>query len=459
MTLLFFGLAIMVFSCISSAAGLLLLKASAEREADRPWYRRYRWMAGFGGVAVLATLLNIGAYALLPMAVIAPFAGLTIVVTLLLASTGLLVDTEEMSAQEVLAAVVILLGVGLASVCGGGGVPPSDNPDVLAASNYLSSRYADPLVILLLVFFITLPIVFCLACRGQRLDTAKPVDLFGVVHFDRALASTALSSVAAAGTGALSNTALKVTVEYVHLLVNAIAAGNADGIWAMALTPGPWLSVSLLCIMGPLQFTLLTATLGSGAVAFAVPLYQTALIIGTIVFGGLFFEELGDRPPLKMGGFLLGVATCLVGLVLMASAAGKAVAPVPEVEGVAVKRRSIVSSQPPSPERPDGKAPPSPSQPTTPQPVDDDDRGTPPALRDPRLRTGAIAAGFVPYVEVETVHGVLADGATHEHLTTTESSQLLALSAHSQRQIGQAPSVDAEFAEPSLRPRSMSSMA
>ena len=217
MVLLVYGIALIVLSCISSATGLLLLKSSAEREAELPVLQRYRWMAGFTGVAVVATLLNIGAYAILPMAVIAPFAGLTIVVTLLLASTGVLLDPETMSAREILAAVIILVGVGLSSVCGGASQHASADPDVDAMNAYLASRYRDPLVVLLLCAFIALPVVFFLACRGQRLDDAQPVDLFGIVHVDRALVSTALSAIAAASTGALSNTSLKITIMYVQL--------------------------------------------------------------------------------------------------------------------------------------------------------------------------------------------------------------------------------------------------
>ena len=200
-----------------------------------------------------------------------------------------------------------------------------------------------------------------------------------------------------------------------------VALSNGTSISAIALTPGPWLSAILLLTCGPVQFMLLTATLGSGAVAFAVPLYQTALILATIFFGGMYFEEFGNRPPLVVLGFAAGVVACLVGLVLMASAAGKAVAPVPAVEQVATRRRSI--TRPVGPDAPIA----------TP---DKGDADALPVLRDPRLRTGPISAGFVPYVDVETITDALAPG---QETSTTESSQLIgSMSTHSQQQIGQA---------------------
>lgn len=133
-------------------------------------------------------------------------------------------------------------------------------------------------------------------------------------------------------------------------------------------------------------------------------------------------------------GFALGVSTCLVGLVLMASAAGKAVAPVAELEEVsAIKRHSLGRPPEGSPEKP----------PHTPSPLRE--RGSPgreradtpfdadglPLLRDPRLRTGAVAAGFVPGVSESIVDAVARGGdATPGRLDramSTESSLLLAL--------------------------------
>ena len=62
-------------------------------------------------LAVIATCLDLWAYSLLPMSVIATFAGLNIVLTLSLASTGLICSVEKLSIIEMLAAIIILVGV------------------------------------------------------------------------------------------------------------------------------------------------------------------------------------------------------------------------------------------------------------------------------------------------------------------------------------------------------------
>lgn len=68
-------------------------------------------MAGVLFLAVIATCLDLWAYSLLPMSVIATFAGLNIVLTLSLASTGLLCSAEKLGFVEILAAFIILVGV------------------------------------------------------------------------------------------------------------------------------------------------------------------------------------------------------------------------------------------------------------------------------------------------------------------------------------------------------------
>ena len=81
--------------CACSAAGLLLMKSAADDRPDLPPYRNIKWIGGFLLLGVVATVVEVVVLGVLPLSVVAPFAGLTIVFSLLLASSGLVAGPAE----------------------------------------------------------------------------------------------------------------------------------------------------------------------------------------------------------------------------------------------------------------------------------------------------------------------------------------------------------------------------
>ena len=77
-----------------TSAGLLLMKSAGD-ESDIPIYRNRKWLAGFFLLGIVATIVEVSVLAVLPLSLVAPFAGLTIVFSLILASTGLLYTPGE----------------------------------------------------------------------------------------------------------------------------------------------------------------------------------------------------------------------------------------------------------------------------------------------------------------------------------------------------------------------------
>ena len=73
--------------CLSSATGLLLMKSSAEYEAGMPIYFAWRWLLGFACMSIICSAVDVTVLSQLPLSMVAPFAGLTIVFSLLIAST------------------------------------------------------------------------------------------------------------------------------------------------------------------------------------------------------------------------------------------------------------------------------------------------------------------------------------------------------------------------------------
>ena len=97
---LLLGLLAIVTGCFSSALGFQLMKLSSVVEAGVPLYRAPRWLAGFFLLAVVQTLADALSLSFLPLSVVAPFAGLTICFTLLLASSGLFGEPEQLGPRD-----------------------------------------------------------------------------------------------------------------------------------------------------------------------------------------------------------------------------------------------------------------------------------------------------------------------------------------------------------------------
>ena len=70
------GLIFVVGGCLSSACGFLLMKRSGQVESELPLWLRWRWMLGFLCLGVLQTVCDAASLSLLPLSVVAPFAGL-----------------------------------------------------------------------------------------------------------------------------------------------------------------------------------------------------------------------------------------------------------------------------------------------------------------------------------------------------------------------------------------------
>ena len=113
------GMLLIPIGCLCSAAGLLLMKSAGDERPDLPPWKNLKWLFGFFLLGVMATVVEVVVLGVLPLSVVAPFAGLTIVFSLLLASSGLLTATKETLTRADLAAIaLVLLGVTLVSAFG-----------------------------------------------------------------------------------------------------------------------------------------------------------------------------------------------------------------------------------------------------------------------------------------------------------------------------------------------------
>jgi multidrug transporter EmrE-like cation transporter len=109
------GMQLAMLGCFCSAVGLVLLKHSTNVESTKPLYQRRFWLLGFLFLVVNASVIDIFAFSLAPITLIAPFTGVTIVFTSWLATTFL---KETLDAWDATSTGITLAGVTITSIYG-----------------------------------------------------------------------------------------------------------------------------------------------------------------------------------------------------------------------------------------------------------------------------------------------------------------------------------------------------
>lgn len=247
------GVALICLGCFCAAIGLLLMKESTVHEAERPFFLRWRWLIGFCFLGVLTTVFDIYVLGILPLATVAPFAGMTIVFTLLIASSGVLTTTRErLSCTDAAGSALIILGVTLVSIFGpgseqggGGGGGAADTEDELTA-------FSKPLFAVFAGTSLLTVVLWCLVL------IIKPKA--GRMHI-----GTALSAYSAAVCGALSQLFLKVVATALHT-----SGGDFTSEDSPFRSPAPFAALTGLCFTAPLQLYLLDTALTGASVSYAV---------------------------------------------------------------------------------------------------------------------------------------------------------------------------------------------
>ena len=126
------GIGLMIIGTVASSVGMLCFKRAGTMHQS-PWYRNSWFWCGVMLFVVTAAVLDTIVFAVTPLGLIAPFAGLTIVVSFVLASSGCCGVKEPPTRTAATAVILIVVGVTVCSVFG----PKSDgsiNPHELQIS-------------------------------------------------------------------------------------------------------------------------------------------------------------------------------------------------------------------------------------------------------------------------------------------------------------------------------------
>ena len=301
------GILLICLGNLCAATGLTLMKSSTVHEGEKPFFLRWRWLAGFSFLGVLTTVVDVYVLGFLPLSVVAPFAGLTIVFTLAIASTGLLNEPEPLRHTDVIGIGFIIVGEVVVSVFGPHSSHGLTSAEIMADAQkpvFAAFAAASMATVLTWVALGMLP-----AARERCLRAAAEAG--GAAS----LLATALSAYSAAVCGALSQLFVKVV---------AVTANAAGGDFTGAGSPWrqlpPYLALVGLVVTAPLQLYLLDTALTGSAVSYAVPVYQALLILLTTVLGGVFFGEFDTMSPTGLLIFGAGVATAATGLAVLSAA-------------------------------------------------------------------------------------------------------------------------------------------
>lgn len=283
------GIFLAVIGAITSGFGMNLMKASNRLERHRPWHRRYRLLVGILLAMGVNTMLDVVAFALTPLALIAPIGGMTIVASVTFARMGWAGQREFVQWQQWAAIFCVVSGVGVVATCG-----PHPEP-VLDTGLVLHHFHDAPFLLYQTVAWSAVALTYAGLLYGK---IGQPV------------LETTLATAATAGLcSGLTQTMMKV-----------MAVCATDWLLESAapfLIPEFWLAVVELAIVACILLHLLTLTLASAPLTLSTPLYQVSVIIFTIVASCSFFGDLELATKYELFLFMLGVAMVIAGLAVL----------------------------------------------------------------------------------------------------------------------------------------------
>ena len=264
----------------------LIRASSVTAEARRKWYCRPRLLVGAALATFINTLLDTVAFALSPLAIIAPIGGVTLVVSVLFARTGC-AGVEPVSLTQWLAIALILSGVLVVDVYGP--QPPPVLNTTVVLSHFHSSSFE---LYQTVTCFAVVTMYACMALRCR----VRPVGV-----------TAAVTSAAVAGLcSGLCQTMLKVlaTVTGAYLLHGTVPFGQLEF----------WQAMLELCGVALVLFHMLKICMGAASMALSSSLYQSSVMLFTIACSSSFLGELRVASPGELALFLLGTGNVLGGL-------------------------------------------------------------------------------------------------------------------------------------------------
>ena len=112
------GVVLVVVGAVASGYGFNLIKRSSLQEADLPFYKRRLLLAGLLLSSVVSSVLDVVSYAIVPLAVIAPLSGVSILSATFFASIGLGGAKERITPLKTLGVALVVSGIVIVAIVG-----------------------------------------------------------------------------------------------------------------------------------------------------------------------------------------------------------------------------------------------------------------------------------------------------------------------------------------------------
>ena len=250
----FLGMGFGLTSLALTTTALLIQKYAAEREANLPFYKRWRFFSGLGLNLLSEVTLSPFAGYFAPISALAPMCGFGMIFNALFTHFGCVCGIrEKMSRFGWLSTIMVSIGVALVALS-------TTNADASASGSGTISMDAMPAIMLrpagLMLFGITFGFIF----------------LFTLIAVVKVPVLVRLCprniKVNAAGLGICASACGAYSVSMLKLLTNAIGDMAEAGFQPVIVVV-----VILLVIIAPYQLFLLNSALGSTDATFVIPLY------------------------------------------------------------------------------------------------------------------------------------------------------------------------------------------
>lgn len=284
------GIVLATIGAFVSGLGMVLMRGSARDEQSLPWYKRTKLGMGILLMAFVNTALDTMAMAVAPLAVVAPIGGITIVATVLYARMGVAGPREPVNSMQWTGISVVVLGVALVDIYG-----PKSDP-VLDSAKILSHMYETS--------FIIYQVCACVASGAATL-------VLFCSGMDRGGARMAF--VISIGCGMCSG----VTMVIMKVMSSCVGSFLID--WSLPFEdPRFWVAAAELAFYASILIVLLQYCMACRDVALASALYQSSLIICTIVAANTFYSELRGIELERLVVFCCGVLCVMTGILCLA---------------------------------------------------------------------------------------------------------------------------------------------
>lgn len=289
----FIGLGAVAVGAISSAVGLNLLKWSAVLERGLPIYKRRRFMAGIFLTTIFNTALDTFAFSFVAVSVIAPFGGLCVVVAAMLAHRGVFGPREVLDRFQWACLAAIFGGVGL--VGGFGPRPPPVTNSTIIFEDFGNAG------------FVWYQVVWGALTLGAYVGLHSK--LFGPTS----LWATVLFGSSAGMSSGITQCIMKAITS---ISAGATIVHGASYAWEYFPWTHPqlWRAIAQLVAAALLLLHAMNTCICSTDVGVSTAVYQSSVIVGSIVAGCAFWGDLDDVAPVHLFMFLFGIGCVVAGV-------------------------------------------------------------------------------------------------------------------------------------------------